>query len=155
MTGTGFQPGVTAVMLVLQGGGWQQEVPASAMTIDAGGTTMSFAMPEGPAGGGLVGMVAFVPGIQAQFVPAFTYAPSTAPSQRVAADGAALPATGNDTGVLLATATGAVMIGVGMLAVARRRRGLLSGFSTVSAARSMLARCEGCRAHDGSGWWSR
>ena len=123
MTGTGFQPGVTAVMLVLQGGGWQQEVPPSAMTIDAGGTTMSFAMPEGPTGGGLVGMVAFVPGIQAQFVPAFTYAPSTGPSQRVAADAAGLPATGNDTGVLLATATGAVTIGVGLLAAARRRRG--------------------------------
>ena len=85
---------------------------------------MSFAMPEGPAGGRSVGMVAFVPGIQAQFVPTFTYEPATAAErQRVADDGAALPATGNDTGVLLAAATGAVMIGVGLLALARRRSG--------------------------------
>ena len=31
----------------------------------------------------------------------------------------------------------------------------LSGFSTVSAPPSMLARCEGCRRHVGSGAWSR
>ncbi len=126
MTGTGFQPGVTQVMVVFTGGLWQQGIPASAMTINAEQTTMSFAMPDSPAGPGEAGLVAFVPGIQARFVPTFTYgtatATATAPRQRVADDQATLPATGSDAGVLLATATGAVMIGVGLLAVARRRR---------------------------------
>ncbi len=93
---------------------------------------MSFAMPEGPAGGGLVGLVAFVPGIQAQFVPTFTYVSADSARQRVADDRtfssgetapdlASLPATGNDTGVLLVAAVGAVVSGVGLLALARRR----------------------------------
>jgi LPXTG-motif cell wall-anchored protein len=134
MTGSGFQPGVTEVMVVFTGGLWRQEIPASAMTINADETTMSFAMPESPAGAGAAGLVAFVPGIQAQFVPTFTYEPATMPRQRVADDGAAssgetdpdltaLPATGDGTGVLLALATGAVMMGVGLLVLARRRSG--------------------------------
>ena len=123
MTGTGFQPGVTEVMVVFTNGPWQQEIPASAMTINADETTMSFAMPESPSGPGEAGLVAFVPGIQARFVPTFTYGPATAPRQRVADDQATLPATGNDTGALLATVTGAVLMGVGLLALVRRRSG--------------------------------
>ena len=102
MTGTGFQPGVTEVMVMFTGGVWRHEIAASAITINADETTMSFAMPESPSGAGEAGLVAFVPGIQAQFVPTYTYEPPTAPRQRVADDQATLPATGNDNGVLLA-----------------------------------------------------
>ena len=122
MTGTGFQAGVTQVSVVLTGGQWHREIPASAMTINGDGTTMSFAMPEGPAEGGKAGLVAFVPGIQARFVPTYTYVPAAAPRQRVADDGVAtLPSSGTSSPALFTVALVAVIVGWAGFVVMTRR----------------------------------
>jgi IPT/TIG domain len=120
MTGTGFERGGTQVLVVLTGGSWQVTVPASAVLVNGDGTALAFVTPEGPPGGGLVGLIAFTSAGRAEFVPSFTYAPSAAPRERVA-DASDLATTGTGTTVLLVVGAGAVATGLVMLAIARRR----------------------------------
>jgi hypothetical protein len=120
MTGTGFEPGGTQVLVVVTGGSWQVTVPASAVLVNGDGTALAFVTPKGPPGGGLVGLIAFTSAGRAEFVPSFTYAPSAAPRQRVA-DASDLATTGTGTTVLLVVGAGAVATGLAMLSVARRR----------------------------------
>jgi hypothetical protein len=71
--GTEFVPDATRAHLVLEGGAWQQPVPASAVTVDTEGLTASFTMPVGPPQGGRVGVIMFTPAGRANGTPVFTY----------------------------------------------------------------------------------
>jgi hypothetical protein len=84
--GTEFVPDATRVYLVVEGGGWQRTVPASAVTVDTEGLTASFTMPVGPPAGGRVGVVIFTPAGQATGTQVFTYTvPPPPPTPTVSA----------------------------------------------------------------------
>ena len=71
VSGTGFVPGATRVLLITQDERWKRDVPASAVTVNTDGTEASFVMPKGPSKGGQVGAVMYTPSGRAEGTPIF------------------------------------------------------------------------------------
>ena len=117
VSGTGFAPGVTRVLLTTLDTHWQKDVPASAVTVNTDGTEASFVMPKGPSKGGQVGAVMYTPSGRAEGTPIFEYPPPAAVTLPVASGMA--PRTG--TAGTAATITGTAIADDGVRGAAPQR----------------------------------
>ncbi len=113
VSGTGFAPGVTRVLLTTLDTHWQKDVPASAVTVNTDGTEASFVMPKGPSKGGQVGAVMYTPSGRAEGTPIFEYPPPAAVTLPVASGMA--PRTGTAGTVVTITGTAIADDGVWVL----------------------------------------